>query len=183
MEGPLRGQRVNLAVRPLTANDYEALRDIRLEALRLHPEAFAADPAQEAAMPKAEWLARLASAVSFGGFADGALIGIAVFSRSSRPKLAHTGDLGAMYVRESARGSGLADLLLQTLLTHAAGEVEQIKLTVNAENARAVKFYQRHGFRSIGRIPNSLRVDARSYDELIMLRIVSATSCPSRTGP
>lgn len=170
MEGPLRGQRVNLAVRPLTADDYEALREIRLEALRLHPEAFAADPAQEAAMPKAEWLARLASAVSFGGFADGALAGIAVFSRSSRPKLAHTGDLGATYVRDSARGSGLADRLMEALLSHAAGEVEQIKLTVNAENARAVKFYERHGFRTIGRIPNSLRVAGRSYDELLMLR-------------
>lgn len=170
MEGPLWGQHVNLAVRPLTADDYEALRDIRLEALRLHPEAFAADPAQEAAMPKAEWLARLASAVSFGGFADGALAGIAVFSRPSRPKLAHTGDLGAMYLRQSARGSGLADRLIEALLAHAAQEVEQIKLTVNADNTRAVKFYERHGFRTIGRIPNSIRVDGRSYDELLMLR-------------
>jgi ribosomal protein S18 acetylase RimI-like enzyme len=161
---------VSILVRRLATDDYEALREIRLEALHLHPEAFAADPAQEEAMPKAEWLARLASAVSFGGFADGALAGIAVFSRSSRPKLAHTGDLGAMYVRESARGSGLADRLIETLLTHAAGEVEQIKLTVNAENARAVKFYERHGFHTIGRIPNSIRVDGRDYDELLMMR-------------
>lgn len=161
---------MNLAVRPLTAEDYEAFREIRLEALRLHPEAFAADPAQEAAMPKEQWLTRLASAVSFGGFADGALAGIAVFSRSGRPKLAHTGDLGAMYLRQSARGSGLADRLIEALLAHAASEVEQIKLTVNAENSRAVKFYQRHGFRTIGRIPNSIRVDGRSYDELLMLR-------------
>ena len=173
MEGPLRGQRVNLAVRPLTAEDYEALREIRLEALRLHPEAFAADLAQEEVMSKEQWLARLASATSFGGFVDDALVGIAVFSRSGRPKLAHTGDLGAMYVRESARGSGLADLLMQTLLAHAAGEVEQIKLTVNAENARAVKFYERHGFRAIGCIPNSLRVAGRDYDELLMLRVLA----------
>jgi len=162
---------VSIVVRQLTAGDYDSLREIRLESLRLHPEAFAADPAQEEAMPKAEWLARLASAVSFGGFADGALAGMAVFSRSSRPKLAHTGDLGAMYVRESARGGGLADRLMETLLTHAAREVEQIKLTVNAENARAVKFYERHGFRTIGRIPNSIRVAGRSYDELLMLRM------------
>jgi ribosomal protein S18 acetylase RimI-like enzyme len=170
VEGALWGRGVSLAVRQLTADDYDSLREIRLEALRLHPEAFAADPAQEEAMPKAEWLVRLASAVSFGAFADGALAGIAVFSRSSRPKLAHTGELGAMYVRAAARGSGLADRLMEILLAHAAGEVEQIKLTVNAENARAVRFYERHGFRTIGRIPNSIRVGGRSYDELLMLR-------------
>ena len=161
---------MSTVVRRLTTYDYEALREIRLEALRLHPEAFAADPAQEEAMPKTEWLARLASAISFGGFTNTTLDGMVVFSKPSRPKLGHTGDLGAMYVREVARGSGLADRLMETLLAHAAGEVEQIKLTVNAENTRAVRFYERHGFRTIGRIPNSIRVDGRSYDELLMLR-------------
>ncbi len=118
---------------------------------------------------------RLASAVSLGAFVDERLDGIAVFSRPRSSKIRHTGELGAMYVREVARGSGLADALIEAVLDHAATQVEQIKLTVNAENARAIKFYERHGFRTIGRLPHSLRIGARTYDELSMLRTVSSS--------
>jgi ribosomal protein S18 acetylase RimI-like enzyme len=164
-----------MSVRRLTADDYDALRALRLESLRLYPANFAADPEQEAAMAKEEWLARLATAVTFGGFLGETLSGMVVFSRPSRPKLAHTGDIGAMYVRDEARGTGLADALLTTLLDHAATVVEQVQLTVNAENARAIKFYERHGFRPIGRIPRSLNIDGRYYDDLLMLRPVSSS--------
>jgi len=161
-------------VRLITPEDYDVFRSLRLESLRLLPDCFAADPVQEEAMSKAEWLTRLSSASSFGGFIDGKLSGMVVFSRPSRPKLAHTGDIGAMYVRPSAQGTGLADALMATLLKHAAGVVEQVQLTVNAENARAIKFYQRHGFRQIGIIPRSLRVGDRYYDDMLMFRSVSS---------
>ncbi len=160
-------------VRRLTPDDHDALREIRLESLRLYPTLFAADLDQEAAMTKEQWLARMATGATFGGFIDGALNGMVVFSRPTRPKLAHTGELGAMYVRDAARGTGLADALVDALVDHASGEVEQIQLTVNAENPRAIKFYERHGFRAIGRIPRSLHVAGRYYDDLLMLRAVS----------
>jgi RimJ/RimL family protein N-acetyltransferase len=166
---------MSLVVRPLTPDDYEELRAIRLEALRDNPASFAADADQEACYSKEEWLARLATAVSFGGFVDGRLCGLVVYSRPKSPKLAHTADLGAMYVRDQARGTGLADAMIEALIGHATTEVEQIKLTVNAENARAIKFYERHGFRAIGRIPRSLNIAGRYYDDLLMLRAVSAS--------
>jgi ribosomal protein S18 acetylase RimI-like enzyme len=166
---------MSISVRRLTPDDYDALRALRLEALSLYPEAFASDPDQEAAMPKEQWLARLATAMSFGGFVDDALSGMVVFSKPSRPKVAHTGDVGAMYVRDAARGTGLADALMNALIDHASEVVEQIQLTVNAENARAIKFYERHGFRPIGRIPRSLRIGERYYDDLLMLRAVSSS--------
>jgi ribosomal protein S18 acetylase RimI-like enzyme len=175
VEGTLRGQRVSVEVRRLGADDYDALRALRLESLELHPELFAADLEQERAMTKEQWLARMATGATFGGFVDGKLSGMVVFARPSRPKLAHTGDVGAMYVRGTARGAGLADALLEALVDHAAREVEQIQLTVNAENARAIKFYERHGFRPIGRIPRSLHVGERYYDDLLMLRAVSSS--------
>jgi ribosomal protein S18 acetylase RimI-like enzyme len=165
---------MNIAVRLITPEDYDVFRVLRLESLRLLPDCFAADLAQEEAMPKEEWLKRLSSASSFGGFIDGTLSGMVVFSRPSRPKLAHTGDIGAMYVRASAQGTGLADALMTALLKHAATVVEQVQLTVNAENARAIKFYQRHGFRQIGIIPRSLYVGDRYYDDMLMFRPVSS---------
>lgn len=81
-----------------------------------------------------------------------------------------------MYVRANAQGSGLADALMTALLKHAATVVEQVQLVVNAENARAIKFYQRHGFREIGRIPRSLHIGGRYYDDMLMFRSVSSAS-------
>jgi GNAT superfamily N-acetyltransferase len=124
---------MTVAVRLIVPEDYDVFRVLRLESLRLLPDCFAADPVQEEAMPKEEWLKRLASASSFGGFIDGTLSGMVVFSRPSRPKLAHTGDIGAMYVRASAQGTGLADALMTALLDHASHVVEQVQLVVNAE--------------------------------------------------
>jgi ribosomal protein S18 acetylase RimI-like enzyme len=176
MEAAFQRRGMSIAVRMITPDDYDSFRALRLESLRLLPDCFAADPVQEEAMPKDQWLSRLASAASFGGFVDDTLSGMVVFSRPSRPKLAHTGDIGAMYVRSSAQGTGLADALMTTLLKHASTVVEQVQLTVNAENARAIKFYERHGFREIGRIPRSLHVDDRYYDDMLMFRSVSSAA-------
>lgn len=166
---------MTLSVRQLTDADYEALRDIRLEALRLHPDAFSAELEIEEAMSREQWLSRLASAVTLGGYIDGTLAGVVVLGRPASKKTRHTGELGAMYVRASARGTGLADALIEAAIDRAVNDVEQLKLTVNAENARAIKLYERHGFRTIGRYPNSLHVDGRSYEELIMFRAVSSS--------
>lgn len=155
--------------------EIEAMRAIRLEALRHHPEAFCADLKAEEAMTLAQWRARAATGVSFGAFKDDALAGIAVFTRPDRPKLAHTGDLSAMYVRAEYRSIGLADALIEAVIDHAIGLVEQIKLGVNAENPGAMALYERHGFRTVGRIPRAFRVDGKTYDEILMMRTVSAS--------
>ncbi|HEY5338374.1 MAG TPA: GNAT family N-acetyltransferase, partial [Rhizomicrobium sp.] len=104
------------AVRKLGPNEIAPLREIRLEGLRLHPEFFGADLEIEEAMPLQQWSARLVTGVTFGGFANGILSGMVVFVKSRGLKTAHTGELGAMYVREAARGTGLANALVAALI-------------------------------------------------------------------
>ncbi|MGN6515651.1 MAG: GNAT family N-acetyltransferase [Rhizomicrobium sp.] len=171
-----RGPGMTVSVRKLAVADAAPLREIRLEGLRLHPECFGADLDNEEAMTVEDFARRMASGITFGGFLDGKLAGIVVFVKPRSKKIAHTAELGAMYVRAGARGTGLSDLLIETLIDHAVHDgAEQIKLTVNAENPHAIKLYERHGFRAIGRYPNSIRVGGRTYEELIMLRTVSST--------
>jgi len=153
--------------------DVEVLRAIRLEALRLHPEAFCFDLDVAEALTHDQWADGLAKGTSFGVRMDDVLVAIAAFTRPCSKKLMHTGELSAMYVRAEMRGKGIADTLIRGIIGHAVSEVEQIKLTVNAENARAVKLYERHGFRIVGRIPRVIRVGDRLHDELIMVRGVS----------
>lgn len=157
-------------IRIARLDDAEAMRAIRLEMLRLHPEAFAADLEAEEAMSAADFAARASGVPWFGGYVDEALAGCVVFSKPTRNKIAHTGSLGAMYVRAAYRGSGVADALIEAVIDHAIGTVEQIELTVNAENPRAIGLYQRHGFEAYGRKPRSIRVGDKTYDEILMMR-------------
>jgi len=157
------------------STEMSALREIRLESLRRNPEAFSADLDIENMMTPDEWFARAKRGTTFGGFQGTELAGIVVFSQPPSKKVAHTGDVGAMYVREAARGTGLADAMMTALIEYAGGKVEQLRLGVNAENPRAVRFYERHGFRAVGRVPRCIRVGARTFDELTMVRPVSTT--------
>ena len=166
------GRRVTIV--RLTPDDAEALRSIRREALLLHPTAFSADPDIESQLTLQDWRERLKSRVWFGGRVDGLLCGMAAFSTEASRKTKHTGHLGSMYVRQEMRGTGLADELIKAFLGHAVLHVEQVMLTVEAGNARAIGFYERHGFRTIGKIPRTILVDGQYFDELQMFRSVSA---------
>ena len=89
---------MTISVRRLDVPDVPALRELRLESLRLHPECFGADLEAEEVMTVADMAARMHSGYSFGGFVDGALSGLVVFVKPNRRKTGHTGELGAMYV-------------------------------------------------------------------------------------
>ena len=176
MAGSLRWRGNGVIVARLTPDDAAALQSLRREALLLHPTAFSADPDIESKYTPEDWRERLKHRVWFGGTLDGVLCGMAAFSTEASRKTRHTGHLGSMYVRAEARGSGMADALMKAFLDHATAHVEQVMLTVEASNARAIKLYERHGFREIGCAPRALLVDGKYYDELQMFRTVSASA-------
>jgi len=158
----------------LRPDDAADLREIRLEALRLHPTAFSADPDVEGAFTLARWRERLERGVMFGCRIGGGLAGINAFSLDTHSrKTAHVAHLGAMYVREAARGTGLADALMVHWLAHAAAAgAVQACLDVEASNRRAIALYERHGFAIKGHKPRSMKVDGVFYDEYEMWRAV-----------
>ena len=59
---------MTFTIRALTPDEPELYREIRLEALRLHPEAFGASYQDEAARPLSHFAERLAGSVIFAGF-------------------------------------------------------------------------------------------------------------------
>jgi hypothetical protein len=66
-----------MRIRQLHSGDAALYREIRLEALRLHPEAFGSSFAREAAQPLAFFTERLVGNAIFGGWRDGVLAGTA----------------------------------------------------------------------------------------------------------
>ena len=166
MSGPM-----SFEVRPLRADEPALYRDIRLEALRTHPEAFGASFDNEAAQPLAFFSGRLANNVIFGGFQDQTLLGTAGFMLQSGAKREHKGMFWGMYVRPAARGTGLSRRLVEAVLDHARGRVELIQLTVVADNTVARRLYASLGFEPYGVEVKSLKVEGRYLDEVLMVKM------------
>jgi len=89
-----------LKVRRLEANDVTSYRELRLEGLKSHPEAFGASLDDESAKPATWWAERLETSTVFGGWIDNSpLLGVAGFHVNGSAKLRHKGVLWGMYVR------------------------------------------------------------------------------------
>ncbi len=154
-----------MEVRRLTEADVEAYRELRLEALKRHPEAFQATYETSAELTLDAFARRLKQYALFGGFIDGRLCGFVGFYPLKHPRTSHKGILWGMYVREDARGGGLAQALVDAVVEHAKGRVEQILLSVITANERACRFYEKAGFEAYGRERRALKLDGRYYDE------------------
>ena len=157
-------------VRRFEIGEAEALRRLRLLALRDTPEAFGKGYAQDEARPLESWQEWIATDAPFGAFVGTEPHGLAGFSRETAANLAHRGKLGAMYVAPGLRGTGAAAALVGAVLQYARTCVEQVHLSVNVDNQRAVRFYRRMGFVEYGCEPAGLRYAGIAHDVLLMVR-------------
>jgi len=161
---------MSFVIRLLRADEPTLYRDIRLEALRLHPEAFSAAFGQEAAQPLSFFEQRLTGNTIFAGFHDQEVLGVAGFMPEPGLKRAHKGHLWGMYVRPAARGTGLARQLVETVLEFAKDRVELVQLSVIAGNVPAHRLYVSLGFAPYGLEERALKVDGRYLDEVHMVK-------------
>lgn len=160
---------VGYTVRRIGPEDASRFHALRLEGFVSHPFEFRIAPDDEADLPLSRVEARLANEFVVGAFApDDTLAGIGGLMVHGGSKLRHKALLWGMYVRQAARGQGLGDEIVATLLSHArAGGVEIVQLTVVAANARARRLYERHGFTTYG--IERLAVKVKTGDAFIYL--------------
>ncbi|SAK66708.1 N-acetyltransferase GCN5 [Caballeronia ptereochthonis] len=155
--------------RRLAPDDAEAFRDIRLEGLQRYPASFGASYDDER-IQTLEWFrARIADHAVYGGFtSNGMLAGVAGLLVPPGAKMKHKGILWGMYVRPNARGTGLAAALLDCVLAHARGVVDEIKLEVAPDNRAAIGLYCAAGFVEYAREPRALKIDGTYHDSVFM---------------
>ncbi len=166
-----------MTVRRLGAADLAAFREIRLEALAAEPAAFASSFEAWSVLSDAEWRSRLEKAAVFASFDDTTPIGITGLMPEPGPRMAHRGMLVMVYLRQVYRGQGRAEALLAAVEAEArARGVRQLELHVSAENPRAVRFYERVGFVSVGRLPAGYIHDGREVDEFLMVKRLAGLS-------
>ena len=163
---------MTFTTRRLTAADLAAFRAVRTEGLTLDAGSFRVSPADDDALSEAQWCERLTTGYVVAVEENGRTLGIGGFARLSGTKADHKGLIWGMYVRPEARGMGVADAVMTALLDHARSVVRQVLLTVVTGNARAVAFYERHGFLRYGVEPDSIRTADGFADETLMWRKV-----------
>jgi RimJ/RimL family protein N-acetyltransferase len=157
-------------IRLLTADDWNILRHMRLEALEAEPAAFSGTAEDWVKRSEAELRQNLSEMAMFAAFDDkGEAAGIMGLVRQRAVKMAHRGTLLMVYLRQTLRGTGISTLLHERIKEHArAGGIRQIELAVSAENPKAMAFYKRLGYSQIGIIPGGFLHEGREIDEIMM---------------
>ena len=139
-----------LEIERLGAESWERYRAVRLRALGESPDAFWMTLAEEEAFAGERWRERLGSAATFvvaEGSADvGVVTGAAYEGREG------VAGLFGMWVAPEARGTGVADVLVDEVVAWARSEgFERLVLDVADDNAVAIRMYERKGFLPTGR--------------------------------
>lgn len=157
-----------LQVRRLDAADAAAFRRVRLNGLRLHPEAFGASWEEEASRPIERTAQALADGHVAGCEQDGVLVGVAGLRKGSSLKTRHRGMVWGMYVEPVARGLGVGERLMASIIETARADLEALTLTVTAQNAAALALYGKLGFVEYGRDRRALKIGDDYVDECLM---------------
>jgi RimJ/RimL family protein N-acetyltransferase len=169
--------RGTVTIRPTNADDAPDYRELRLQGLRDHPEAFGADYETSAARPIEYWQERMRTGaggpegVTYIAEAAGELIGITALVRNDLAKTRHAGSIFGVYTRPDWRATGVADALIEACLdyAHELG-LRLVRLGVATTNTSAIRLYHRRGFSVYGVEPESIFHDGVYYDELLMAR-------------
>ena len=158
--------------RPLTPADGAAWHALLLAGTREAPDGFVVSPEEVEAMDAPRVEAALKRGTMHGVFEGGVLKGFGGLSRSGTRRTAHRGTVGPFYVAPEARGRKAADALMVALEAAArAGGVTQLLLWVHEQNGRAQRFFARHAFEPIGRVPDAtVMEDGATQADLILLR-------------
>jgi ribosomal protein S18 acetylase RimI-like enzyme len=155
----------------LSSADLAAWRSLRSEALRLFPEAFLTSLQDFENQSDDSVSTMLDQGNMLGLFQGENLIGAGAFLPFKRAQTRHRAEIGAFYVSPDHHGKGAADVLMDALKHHATEiDVIQLELFAWVGNPRAIRFYQRHGFVEMGRLPNAVIVDGDQRDDLFMVR-------------
>lgn len=95
------------------------------------------------------------------------LVGTASLNALSR-RMAHRAELSVSVIR-SAWGQGVGSALMARLLVFARKHgVEIINLEVRSDNLRAIRLYEKYGFRRIGTSPAFFKVGGQYVDAEVM---------------
>ena len=157
-------------IRLLQSADWKMWKQIRLEAVKLNPEAFGGSWEEESVKADSEFQTSVEKNSIFAKFDRNGIVGVAGFYIFAYQKMRHRGNLYSMYVKPEERGKGFSSELLLAVLDYAKDKVLQIHCSVVTTNVPALTLYKKHGFTVYGEEFRSLKIGEKFYDEFLMLK-------------
>jgi GNAT superfamily N-acetyltransferase len=170
----------SINIRQAAEPDAAAYRELRLEALCNHPEAFTHDYDTYKKKPLSYWEERLRELnhenMIFFAVHEARLVGMCGLLRGTSIKSQHNSLITGMYVQPAWRGQGIADALIEACIDWAqALSTTVVRLAVVTTCTSAIRCYQRCGFTEYGIEPQMIYHDGVMYDELLMIRYINST--------
>ncbi|MEK3687958.1 GNAT family N-acetyltransferase [Paenibacillus sp. FSL R10-2736] len=165
-------------LRMLTSVDAEVYRGLRLQSLRLHPEAYLSSYESEKKLSIVTTRIRLEPSennFTLGAFdAEEKLVGIVTFFRESRPKIDHKANIYSVYVDSDVRKQGVGRRLMMELIARARllPGLEILNLTVTSNNVAAKRLYESLGFICYGTEPKAMKLGDEYLDEDLMILLL-----------
>lgn len=162
----MAAEEMDFTVKRLTPEHAPDWLRLRIEGVQKFPEGFllTVEEASSITRERAEEL--LAPGETRGLFHQGTLIGFCGCFRMKLQRISHRAEVGPFYVTPGYHGTKAASFLMSAIIEEARSDgIAQLELFVAAENARAIRFYEKSGFQKVGTHPDSVRVDGVSYDD------------------
>src|SRR5512136_2169888 len=171
--------RGDIIIRIATPEDADALFRLRVEALTIHPESFAADVEMTKARGVEAWTNQIINEtkdqtgiIIIAGAEDG-LVGMTGVGRGHWPKTKHSAIIWGVYVTPAWRGLRIAGAIIDESIAWSREHgILVLKLGVVTTNQATIRCYQRSGFTIYGTEPKSNYYDGAYYDEYLMARII-----------
>lgn len=158
-----------ITVRPLSEDEWNEYRSVRLEALRESPEAFVATFEEEEQYDEDFWRLRMRRSQRLLAEVDGEAVGTASVGYSEEEE--HLAELFGLWVSPSLRGTGLATRLVAAgaMAAREAGKTH-LSYWVGTDNGRAVAFASGFGFRPTDqRRPVRVESEVDGDEEIAMI--------------
>jgi RimJ/RimL family protein N-acetyltransferase len=180
---PLRGNyAAPMGIRRTTADDWRALREVRLAALADSPDAFGSTLEREHDADESDWLGWITGegwqgeVATFVAEEGSGFVGMATgFDPGDEPGVVH---LFATWVRPDRRRAGIGRELVTAVVDWAGArpDVERVVLRVTASNEAAVRFYTSCGFVETSDAPAPLREGSALFTQTMWLRVDAGSS-------
>jgi GNAT superfamily N-acetyltransferase len=155
-----------LVIRMLEPSEWQALRKLRLRALKDSPHAFGSTYEREIAFDEVAWSQRFERTAWFAADQGDDLCGMSagMYAHDDPP---HARELVSMWVAPEVRGTGVGGSLINAVKAWASDEgATELYLWVAADNDQAERFYGRFGFKRTGH-----RAPLRDNAEMLQLAL------------
>lgn len=170
----------HIRIQPLSVEEWEKYKRIRLDALKSNPTSFASTYEETLRYSDEVWQNRLNrkkqddNSIMLFAFDEQKIIGLVGIYWRDRQMIKHIAEVHGVFVNPAYRRQGVAKLLMEKIIAKVKKHQQfaKLKLQVNTLNVSAIKLYQSVGFKIVGTLKKETKFDNTYFDDYVMEKIL-----------